>query len=70
MDGMWASLEAEMAAAAFETDHMIDQQKLADAVNERLATPILNPVDPDGAPNPAGTVAGALVELEFVARGL
>ena len=30
----------EMAAGIFEDDHMIDREKLANAVNKRLASPV------------------------------
>ena len=50
---------------------MIDQQKLADAVGKRLANPEkAETVDLDGNPNPAGMIAAALEELDFVDKGL
>ena len=68
-DGRWESLMNEMAAADFETEGMIDQEKLAAAVNKRLPTPVEG-VDIDGNPNPAFVVAEALRQLEFVQNGL
>lgn len=69
-DGRWEALMEEMAACAFEADNMIDQKKLAEAVNLRLEQPIDDPVDIDGNYNPAAVVAAALDELGFVQKGL
>ena len=69
-DGRWESLMDEMANADFEKDHMIDQEKLAAAINTRLPEPILDPKDIDGGPNPAAVVAAALEQLDFVDKGI
>ena len=60
----------EMAAGHFELEQRIDQPKLAAAINQRLASGPIEPVDIDGNANAAGVVAAALTELEFVAKGL
>ena len=59
-----------MASADFEEGGMIIQDKLAEAVNSRLAQRIDDAVDIDGEPNPAGVVAAALDQLGFVAKGV
>ena len=70
-DGRWEKLMEEMAACEYEEENMITQEKLADAVNKLLPAPVEPyPTNPDGIPNPAGILAAALVELEFVKNGL
>jgi len=69
-DGRWEQLMDAMAACEFEEDNLIDQQKLADAVNTRLASGPIEAIDIDGSPNPAGIIAAALEELDFVEKGL
>ena len=52
-----------MLACEFEKDNFIDQPKLAAAINKRLAIP-------GNTENPAAVVAAALVELQFVKKGI
>ena len=75
-DGRWESLMDEMAAGIFEDDHMIDREKLANAVNKRLASPVewKQVHEYDGAKElvdiPTRPIAAALEQLEFVKNGL
>ena len=75
-DGRWESLMDEMAAGIFEDDHMIDREKLADAVNKRLPSPVewKQVHEYDGAKElvdiPTRPIAAALEQLEFVKNGL
>lgn len=69
-DGRWEALMEEMANADFEDGGLIDQEKLAAAINKRLPEPIEGALDIDGNPNAAFVVAAALEQLDFVAKGL
>lgn len=76
-DGRWAKLMDEMADAQFATgDGMIDMPSLAAAVNERLPAPFtfddaLAEDDEIGLEEyPGSVVARALIQLDFVERGL
>jgi len=66
-DGRWEALMEECAAATFEHEGLIELNKLADAVNERLHEPFdaeyLNE-------NPTAVIATGLEQLEFVEKGL
>ena len=68
-DGQWKALLGEIEAAEYEEGGMIDQEKLAAAVNTRLPAPVSG-VDIDGNPNPALVIAEALDRLGFVDKGL
>lgn len=57
----------EMAACEYESEGMVDQEKLAKAVNKRLAEPV---DDAQLSENPAGVVAQGLLQLNFVEQGL
>jgi len=66
-DGRWEALMEEMAACEFESEGMIDQPKLAAAVNKRIPSPIDDAILKE---NPAGVIAEGLVHLGFVEKGL
>ena len=66
-DGRWEALMEEMAAVKYESDNVIDLAGLATACNERLAAPLDAEVVQS---NPCAPVAAALVELEFVKKGM
>jgi len=76
-DGRWEKLMDRMGAGEFEEENLILQEKLAEAVNQLLPTPVapypMRPAGLDGDEmerNPAGIVGAALDHLDFVKNGL
>ena len=70
-DGRWGALMERMANVEFESRGMIDPPKLAAAVNQLLATPLM-PDDFAGEEYeyPAAVMGYALEELDFLDNGL
>jgi len=66
-DGRWAALELLIERAEFEHEGLIELNKLAAAVNERLPTPL---DDEDVREQPTGVIAEGMAHLGFVEKGI